>query len=296
MDAFGVRGSHPVPPYRCEAMVGAFLILLREGFEAALVLGIILAVLVRLGHREHLRYVYLGALTALGASIGFAGVADGVSGMFDGAGQEVLNGFVLAAAAAMITYVMVWLRGSRRELESQLSAEVHRRAAGRGVGVFLLAFLAVFREGAESVLFLWGVLAGGRGDTASLVTGAALGLAAAVLIAWALFQGGRRVPLRTFFNVTTVLLVVLAAGMVAHAVGFWVAVDWLPALAYSVWDTSAILPEGSALGEVLAILVGYNANPTLMEILAYGAYLAAVGGWLWLGAGPPGKATRAPAA
>jgi high-affinity iron transporter len=277
-------------------MAGAFLILLREGFEAALVLGIIMAVLVRLGHPEHLRYVFLGALTALAASIGFAAVADGVSGMFDGAGQEVLNGVVLAAAAAMITYVMVWLRGSRRELESHLSAAVHRRAAGHGIGVFLLAFLAVFREGAESVLFLWGILAGGRSNAASLVTGAVLGLAVAVFIAWALFQGGRRVPLRTFFNVTTVLLVVLAAGMVSHAVGFWVAVDWLPALAYSVWDTSGLLPEGSPLGEVLAVLVGYNANPTLMEVLAYGTYLAGVGGWLWLGAGPSGKTSRAPAA
>lgn len=277
-------------------MAGAFLILLREGFEAALVVGIIMAVLARLDQRVYLRYVYAGILCALAASAGFAGVADGVSGMFDGAGQEVLNGFVLAAAAAMITYVMVWLRGTRGRIEAELSAEVHRRAAGRGFGVFALAFLAVFREGAESVLFLWGVLAGGRGNAPSLLLGGLMGLAVAVLVAWLLFQGGRRVPLRTFFNVTTVLLVLLAAGMLARATGYWVAVDWLPALVYTVWDTSAVLSEGSGLGEVLAVLVGYNANPSLLEVLVYAAYLFAVGGWMWLGDRPSGKAPTASAA
>jgi len=275
-------------------MAGAFLILLREGFEAALVVGIILAVLARLGRRRDFVWVFAGIGCAAVASVAFAVFADRVGSMFGGAGQEVLNGIVLAAAAAMITYVVVWLRGTRGQMQAQLSERIHQRADGHGVGVFALSFLAVFREGAESVLFLWGVAAAGREGGGSIVLGAALGLGAAVLIAWALFAGGRRVPMRAFFGATTALLVLLAAGMLARAAGNWVAVDWLPALAYGVWDTSGILPEGGAVGTVLAVLVGYNANPTLMEVLVYAAYLAGVGLWLVLGRSRPEGAATAP--
>jgi high-affinity iron transporter len=263
-------------------MAGAFLILLREGFEAALVVGLILAVLGRLGRPGHVRYVYAGVIAAGLVSLAFARVAEGVSGLFDGAGQEVLNGIVLAAAAGMITYVVVWVRGSKVRIEERLSAGAQKGDSHR-LSVFVLAFLAVFREGAESVLFLWGILAGGRQNEASVLLGAGLGLAAAVLIAWLIIQGGRRVPMRPFFNVTTALLVLLSAGMVGHAVGFWVAVDWLPGFLYPVWDTSAILPERTGLGQVLTVLIGYNANPSLTEVLAYAAYLAGVGLWLRFG-------------
>jgi len=275
-------------------MVGAFLILLREGFEAALVVGIILAVLARLDRRRDFVWVYAGIACAAVASIVFAVSADRVSGLFGGAGQEVLNGAVLAAAAGMITYVVVWLKGTRGQMEAHLSERIQLGADRHGAGVFALAFLAVFREGAESVLFLWGVAAAGGEGAPAIALGALLGLAAAVLIAWALFLGGRRVPMRAFFSATTALLVVLAAGMLARAVGNWVAVDWLPALAYGVWDTSAVLPEGGAVGTVLAVLVGYNANPTLMEVLAYAAYLAGVGLWLARGRRRPPAPETAP--
>jgi len=277
-------------------MAGAFLILLREGFEAALVVGLILGVLARLDQPGHVRHVYAGVACALLGSLGFAGMAEGVSGLFDGAGQEVLNGAVLAAAAGMITYTLVWLRGTQGRIEARLSEGARRPEGHHRLSVFLLAFLAVFREGAESVLFLWGILAGGRQDVVDVVLGASLGLGAAVGIAWLIIQGGRRVPLRPFFNVTTGLLVLLAAGMLGHAVGFWVAVDWLPALVAPVWDTNAILPERSGLGEVLTVLVGYNANPSLMEVAVYAAYLAAVGLWLRFGDRLRGPSRAAPAA
>jgi high-affinity iron transporter len=276
-------------------MAGAFLILLREGFEAALVVGLILGILTRLGRPGHARFVYAGVACALLASLAFAGMAEGVSGLFDGAGQEVMNGAVLAAAAGMITYTLVWLRGSKAQIEARMSAGAGR-PEGHRLSVFVLAFLAVFREGAESVLFLWGILVGGRQDVFDVLTGALAGLGSAVLIAWAIIQGGRRVPLRPFFNVTTGLLVVLAAGMLGHAAGFWVAVDWLPPLVAPVWDTSRLLPERSGLGQVLTVLIGYNANPSLMEVVVYAGYLAAVGLWLRFGARRKSASGAAPAA
>ena len=263
-------------------MAGAFLILLREGLEAALIVGIILAVLGRLDQMRHVRMVYAGVGVAFIASIVFAVAADGLSDMFEGAGQEVLNGIVLMAAAVMITYVLVWLRESRKHMYDDITQQVQGNVT-RGVGIFVLAFVSVFREGAESVLFLWGVMSGTGESVGRVVTGGLLGLAAAVVVAWLLFQGGRRIPLKQFFNVTTLLLVVLAAGMLARGVGFWVAVDWLPALMYSVWDTGAILSERSSLGGVLVILAGYNANPTLMEVLVYFGYLGGVALWLMAG-------------
>jgi high-affinity iron transporter len=261
-------------------MVGAYLILLREGFEAALIVGIILATLARMEAMSQARYVLAGVGCAVLASIGFALVADRISDLFEGAGQEVMNGSILIVAAIMITYVIVWMKESRKQIEQHLTAEVKQHLTGRGVGLFILAFVSVFREGAESVLFLWAIVAGGGEDTASVVSGGLMGLASAVLIAWLLFQGGRRVPLKTFFDVTTVLLVLLAAGMLARGAGYLVAVDWLPALIYGVWDTNALLPERGGLGGVLAILFGYNANPTLMEVFFYLGYLLLVVGWL----------------
>ncbi|MBI5136240.1 MAG: FTR1 family protein [Nitrospirae bacterium] len=272
-------------------MVGAYLILLREGFEAALIVGIILAAVARLGAMAYGRHVMAGVGAAVLASLGFAFVADRISELFAGAGQEVMNGAILGIAAAMITYVIVWLRESRRQIDRQLSGKVAEHAVGRGVGLFVLAFVSVFREGAESVLFLWAIVAGGGEDTAGVVIGGIAGLFTAVLIAWLLFQGGRRIPLKTFFDATTVLLVLLAAGMLARAAGYWVAVDWLPALAYGVWDTGHILPDRGGLGGVLAILFGYNANPTLMEVLVFGGYLMTVALWLRFG----GRAVGTPA-
>jgi len=265
-------------------VAGAFLIMLREGFEAALVIGIVLAVLARMGRMDLGRYVALGVGAALVASVAFAGLADGISSLFDGTGQELLNGVVLAVAAAMITYVVVWVREARKGLAAHLSARVEAGAAGPWMGIFLLVFLTVFREGFESVLFLWGLVAGGAaGGITTTLAGAVAGLGAAVAIAWAVFAGGRRVPLGAFFNATMVLLVLLAAGMLASAAGFWVSVDWLPALRYAVWDTSAVLPETSPLGRLLATLLGYNANPSLMEVLVWAGYLAVIGLWLALG-------------
>jgi high-affinity iron transporter len=264
-------------------VAGAFVIMLREGFEAALIVGIVLAVLARMGRMDLARHVALGVVAAVAASVAFALFADGVGALFEGAGQEVLNGAVLAVAAAMITYVVVWVRETRKGLKAELTARVQAGAA-KGMGVFLLVFLTVFREGFESVLFLWGLLVSGAGTGfTGTLAGGLLGLASAVGIAWALFAGGRKIPLTAFFNGTMVLLVFLAAGMLASAAGFWVSVDWLPALEYSVWDTSRMLPDGSGLGGFFALILGYNANPTLMEVLVYAGYLAGVGVWLAAG-------------
>jgi high-affinity iron transporter len=261
-------------------MAGAFLIMLREGFEAALIVGIVLAVLARLKRMDLGRHVLWGVLAAAVASVAFAFGAGRVSELF----QEVLNGLILAVAAAMITYVVVWVRETRKGLGGQLAGRVEAGVAAKGLGIFVLVFLTVFREGFESVLFLWGLMLGGAGSSiTATVAGAVLGLAAAAGIAWALFAGGRRVPLTAFFNGTMVLLVLLAAGMLASAAGFWVSVDWLPALEYSVWDTSGVLPESSPVGSLFAVLLGYNANPSLMEVLVWGGYLGAV--CLWLAAG-----------
>ena len=258
--------------------------MLREGVEAALVVGIILAVLDRLNAGSYRRHVFFGVAAALVASIGFALIADRVADLFEGAGQEILNGIILAVAAATITYVVVWVREARGKLSEELEGRVeHGLQHARGLGVAVLVFLTVFREGFESVLFIWGVAAGTGAGAAALTTGAVLGLLTAVLLAWALFAGGRRLPLKQFFNATMVLLVFLAAGMLAHAVGYWVSVDWLPALVYQVWDTSSLVPESGVLGSTLMVMFGYNANPTLMEVAVYAGYLGLIGAWLTWG-------------
>ncbi|MFQ5509104.1 MAG: FTR1 family protein [Leptospirillia bacterium] len=260
-------------------MSAAFIIMLREGLEAALIVGIVLAVLARLGQRGRNRHVAYGVGLAVVGSIGFALLADGVTELFEGAGQEILNGVVLGVAAVTITYVVVWVRGRQKGIGQQLAEQVEQ-AGVSGLGVMLLVFVTVFREGAEAVLFLWGVMLSGAGATLSAtLTGALLGLSASAAIAWGVFASGRRVPLKVFFNITMGLLVLLAAGMLTSAVGLLVSVEWLPALEYAVWDTRHLLAEDSGLGALFGILFGYNANPTLMEVLAYAGYLLMIGAW-----------------
>ena len=264
-------------------MAGAFLIMLREGVEAALIVGLVLAVLARTGRLALVRQVGWGVAAAVVASVAFAFLADGLSELFEGAGQELFNGVVLAVAAAMITYVVVWVRESRGRMQQQLAQRVEGHALARRAGVFVLVFLTVFREGFESVLFMWGVVLAAPDGAAGALAGGVAGLACAVALAWLLFAGGKRLPVRGFLNATMALLVLFAAGMLAAAAGQWIAVDWLPALASPVWNTGQILPDGSGLGGVLAILLGYNANPSLMEVLIYFGYLMGITLWLMRG-------------
>lgn len=257
-------------------MLAAYLLALREGLEAALILGILLGALRKLNRRDLAPQIWLGAgsaaLVALIAA--FALYRLGVE--LEGRPEEIFEGITMLLAAGVLTWMVFWMSTHAPRLRQELEAEVHEAAQGTvRWGLFGVAFLAVVREGLELALFLTATtFASGLSDT---LWGSLLGLGTAALLGWSLFASLINLDLRRFFQVTTVLLLLFAAGLVAHGVHEFNEAGWIPAIIEHVWDLNAVLPEKSFLGQVLTALFGYNANPSLTEVLAYLAYLLPIG-------------------
>jgi high-affinity iron transporter len=254
-------------------MFSALLITFREGLEAALIVGIILAYLVKIRRTDLSRYAWLGVGSAVIVSLA-AGVAIyATAGELTGRAEEVFEGSAMLLAAGVLTWMVFWMHRQttsvRASLQSQIDAKV---AGGSWLGLATLCFVAVVREGIETVLFLF---AASRTAESPLLApvGGLLGLAIASGIGYALYRGTARLNLKAFFNVTSAVLIVFAAGLLGHAVHEFNEVGIVPAVIEHVWDTGSILSDSSGPGRFMASILGYNANPSLTEIIAYVAYL-----------------------
>jgi high-affinity iron transporter len=260
--------------------VGAtFLVTLREAFEAALLLGLVYTYLDKVGARPQFHWVTLGAAPGLAASVLMGIAVMSLSGPLLDLGPDLIAAAVMLGAVVLLTWHAWWMqqhaRGIRREVQDRIDAA---RATQRLWIVGLIAFTGVFREGAETVLFLWGVLAEATAGAGwSEVVGGAAGVAGAAALGWAIFRGGRRVSLARFFAVTTVLIVLLAAGLFSAGVGRLQGLGALPMMA-PLWDTSHILSDRSVVGSFLGGLVGYSPRPSAVEVAAYVGYLALIFG------------------
>jgi high-affinity iron transporter len=268
-------------------MLPAFLLSLREGLEAALVIGIVLGALRKIKREELASSVWLGAglaalvslLAALG--LGFIGFE------LEGAPEQIFEGVTMFIAAGILTWMIFWMSSQSRQLKASLEDGVNKATHKTGrAPLFWLAFLAVVREGIELAIFLVAALFAGDTGNANLFApwqifaGAVIGLAAATLVGWGLFAATIRMDLRRFFQVTSVLLILFAAGLVAHGVHEFNEAGIIPVVIEPIWNLNAVLPEDSFLGILLKTLFGYNSEPSLTEILAYFAYLGIVGGVL----------------
>lgn len=257
-------------------MAGAFLIALRDGLEAALIVGIICAYLVKLGRRDALPKVILGAALASLLSLTIGVVLVNTVGRLDHRLQATLEGIAAVAAVVIMTRMLFWMRRQGRaikgELEHQVSAAL---ALGSTRALIGLVFIAVIREGIEMTLFFLAILASQSGDVTGAVLGGTLGLAVAMGLGWAIFAAGIRINLGRFFTVTGVLLIFVSAGLVVYAVHEFTEAGYLPVMA-PLFDLSGVLPQSSAIGSVLMGMFGYRASPTVIEIVAYLLYLIPV--------------------
>ena len=276
-------------------MIGAAIIVLREVFEAALIIGVVLA-----GTRGVARrglWVFAGVVLGLVGAIIVAGFAGKIASALEGIGQEVFNAAVLLAATAMLGWHNVWMKRHGAAMAQAMRSVGREVVAGaRPMSVLMIVVgLAVLREGSEVVLFLFGIAAGGTGSVA-LAAGSALGLVLGAAIGTALYFGLVAIPTRHLFAVTGWLLLLLAAGMAAQAAGFLVQAGKLPALGDPVWDTSGLLPEHGLAGQVLHALVGYAERPSGMQLAFFLVVLTGLSlAMRWL-AGTPRSARRPVAA
>ncbi len=246
-------------------MLGVALLVFREVLEAALIVTIVAAA--TRGVVGRARFIGGGIGLGIVGAIVVALFAGAIEEAVGGSGQELFNACVLLAAVLMIGWHVIWMSSHGRELAQQMQSVGHAVKAGSSSLAMLLAVvaLAVLREGSEIVLFLYGMAAGGAGR-ADLLLGVPLGIAGGSLVGFALYFGLLRIPLRHFFTATNWMLVLLAAGLASTAARFLIQANWLPAWDNQVWNTSALLDNGSVVGQALHILVGYEARPAGMQI------------------------------
>jgi high-affinity iron transporter len=254
----------------------SLIIVFREVFEAGLVIGIVMAVTTGVAGR--------GLWVAGGVAVGILGAclvalfAGGLSQLFHGSGQELLNASILGFAVLMLGWHNVWMARHGRELAAEM------RAAGQAVvegskslaALAAVVAIAVLREGSEVVLFLFGVAAAEGGASVSMLVGGVIGLGLGALVCFLTYLGLVTIPTRYLFTVTSTLIALLAAGMAAQAIAFLQQADVLTALDQTVWDTSWILRDGSFLGRALHTLIGYVDQPTAMQLIVYAATLAII--------------------
>jgi high-affinity iron transporter len=256
-------------------VLGAAVIVFREVLEAGLIIGIVLAATRGVAGRG--RWVMLGILAGLAGAGIVALFAETISNAFEGAGQELLNASVLGAAVLMLTWHNAWMARHGREIAVEMMVVGQAVSAGSRpmTALAVVIGLAVLREGAEIVLFLYGVVATGTTGPALLV-GGALGVMAGGALTALTYYGLLAIPTRHVFTVTTVLIALLAAGMAAQAVQFLDAAGLIDVLGNRMWDSSGVLPQDSVLGRLLHTLIGYTDRPTELQLIAYVATLAAM--------------------
>ncbi|GAC1310020.1 MAG: FTR1 family protein [Steroidobacteraceae bacterium] len=262
-------------------MPAVALLVFREVLEAALIISIVCAATRGVPRRG--LFVSGGIGLGLVGALSVAWGAGSIAKLAGGTGQDLFNAAVLLAAVLMIGWHVIWMSSHGRELAQSMQAVGGAVKAGSKSLTVLLTVvaLAVLREGSEVVLFLYGMSAGGIGAT-GLGAGVAVGLGSGALVGWALYFGLLKVPLKHFFTVTNLMLILLAAGLASTAAGFLVQSDWLPALGSQVWNISRALPDDSLTGKTLGILVGYKAAPDGIQIVFYLSTLALLeAGVLW---------------
>jgi len=264
-------------------VLSSFVITLREGLEMSLIVGIILAYLARTGHRREFGAIWAGVAGAVGVSVLAGGIIVLTAGEFSGRGEQLFEALAMLTAVAVLTYMVFWMRRQAATLKNELQSRVNTvLRLGSSGALVVLTIVSVGREGIETALFLF---ATARASSAfPALAGAVVGLGTAVLLGALIYRGSYRLNLRTFFNVTSLLLLLIGAGLFARGAGELQEADILPPLVLHMWNTDAAIPETSAAGSLLAALFGYQSAPSLLQVMLYLVYLAAVG---WYYALPP---------
>jgi high-affinity iron transporter len=256
---------------------------LREGVEAALIVSIILAYLAKTGNQRHFGKIWLGTGAAVAVSI-VIGLALFVTiGGFEEPAEQIFEGFAMVIAASVVTWMLFWMRRTAANIKGELQAGVDRALVSGGVlGLSILAFTAVIREGIETALFLMGQATAAGSQATSTLVGAVIGLAIAIAIGWGLYRGARVINLRTFFQWTGIALIFIAAGLLSHGIHEFIEAGWITIGTGTAFDISGILPHEpeagpmGVVGSILRALVGYTSTPEWITFLAWLGYIVVV--------------------
>ncbi|MFJ1731670.1 MULTISPECIES: iron uptake transporter permease EfeU [unclassified Streptomyces] len=254
-------------------MFSNYLIGLREGLEASLVVCILIAYLVKTGRRDALKPVWAGIAVAVLLALGFGSALEFGSQELTFEAQEALGGSLSVIAVGLVTWMVFWMRRTARHLKAELHGKLDA-ALAMGTGALVAtAFLAVGREGLETALFVWAsVHAAGDGTPRPLI-GVLLGIATAVALGWLFYRGALRINLAKFFTWTGGMLVVVAAGVLAYGFHDLQEADWLPGLTDKAFDVSGTIPPDSWYGTLLKGVFNFQPDPTVLQVTVWLLYL-----------------------
>ena len=258
-------------------MFAAFVTLLREGFEATLLIAIVLAYLVKIGHKEDFRQVWYGVGAAVAVSLIAAGALFVTAGELEGTAEYVFEGTAMWVAVGFLTYMVLWMRRQSRTVAQGIRRGVDIAIEkGSRLALVSLVFVMVLREGVETGLFIFGITQ--TSTPLQVAIGAALGIAAAVALGYVVYAGGKRINLGAFFKITGVLLILVAAGLLAHGVAEFQEAGLLPEL-FPLWNVSGapVVGEEAFVSELLTAFFGWDPEANFLEFIAWATYLLAVG-------------------
>ena len=252
-------------------MFANFMIGIREGLEAALIIGILIAYLKKTDRLQHAPKVVYGIVAALATAV-LAGL--GLSLIDENASEQVeitVTGITSLLAVVFVTWMVFWMAKTARHLNKEIQSKIDSALATSNFALFAIAYLTVVREGVETSIFLWtAAKTTGEGQTAWL--GAFAGLAAASILGYWIYKGMLKINLGRFFKYTGSYLLVLTAGIFSYAIGEFTELGWLPHSA-TAYDLSGLTPEGSALEVVLKGTLGYNPTPTVLQAALWSAFV-----------------------
>ncbi len=256
-------------------MLANFLIGLREGLEAGLVVGILVAYLNKLGRRDVLPRLWIGIGIAIGISLAVGAILTwGPYGLSFQA-QEILGGALSILAVGLVTWMIFWMARHSRALKGELQSKLDAAIAGTGMGIVVVGFVSVGREGVETALFIWASVSS-TGNAALGTIGAILGIIVSIVIAYLIYRGLVRINLSRFFLWTGLFLIVVAAGVLSYGIGDLQEAGVLPGNGQAAYSLATVIPPSSWYGVVLAGLFNYTAEPTWARLIAWALYLAVV--------------------
>ncbi|MCT9934214.1 FTR1 family protein [Planotetraspora sp. A-T 1434] len=272
-------------------MFASFLIGLREGLEATLVVSILVAFLVKSDRRDRLPLVWSGVGAAVALSVGFGALLTFTAAHLESRQHELFDAIASLAATVFVTFMIFWMRTAARKMSGELREKLSDALQLGGTAVVVMAFLAVAREGLETAL-LWFAAAQGATASASPLIGISLGLLVSVAIGWGLYRSALRINLTKFFTWTGLLLILVAAGIFKYGVHDLQEAGVLPGLSTLAFDISGVLNPSAWYSTVLSGMFNITAQPSVLETVAWVAYAVPV---LFLFLRPSSKAPVSPA-
>ncbi|MET7703585.1 MULTISPECIES: iron uptake transporter permease EfeU [unclassified Streptomyces] len=254
-------------------MFGNYLIGLREGLEASLVVCILIAYLVKTGRRDALKPIWIGIGVAIALALGFGCALEFGSQEMTFEAQEALGGSLSIVAVGLVTWMVFWMRRTARHLKKELHGKLDA-ALAMGTGALVAtAFLAVGREGLETALFVWASVHAASDGTPRPLIGVALGLATAVVLGWLFYRGALKINLAKFFTWTGGMLVVVAAGVLAYGVHDLQEANWIPGIRNLAFDISSTVDPSSWYGTLLKGVFNFQPDPTVLQVTVWALYL-----------------------